>query len=382
MYLRSVQIRDVKSIRHLDLNFAEGKEAGWHVILGENGAGKSSLIRAIALALLGPQDHKALRLNLADWIRVGADKAEVWTSNVRDNLWDSVIAQGTGKPRGAFWTGVAISRGQQVVSVKEAAHHEAKPGSGARTLWSNAGGWFSAGFGPFRRLYGGDPEMLRVHFSDPRVGAHLSLFGEHVAMSEALTWLRDLHLKRLEHDQDAAYLLATLTTFLNGSGLLPSNTLMKAVTSEGVSFTDGNGVQVPLSSLSDGFRSMLSLMFELIRQLVRVYGLYHVFPPQNTDLPITIKLPGVVLIDEVDAHLHPTWQTRIGEWFTRFFPRIQFIVTTHSPLICRGVSKGTIWKLPAPSNPETSAEITGLEKDRLVFGDAQAAYGTDVFGKV
>ena len=50
--------------------------------------------------------------------------------------------------------------------------------------------------------------------------------------------------------------------------------------------------------------------------------------------------PGVVLIDEVDAHLHPTWQRRIGLWFREHFPKLQFIVSTHSPLICQAATVG------------------------------------------
>ena len=49
----------------------------------------------------------------------------------------------------------------------------------------------------------------------------------------------------------------------------------------------------------------------------------------------TIALPGVVTIDEIDAHLHPAWQQRIGDWFVARFPEMQFLVTTHSPIICR-----------------------------------------------
>jgi hypothetical protein len=88
-----------------------------------------------------------------------------------------------------------------------------------------------------------------------------------------------------------------------------------------------------------------------------------------------------VLIDEIDAHLHPTWQTRIGKWFTKYFPQIQFIVTTHSPLICRASEEGSIWRLTAPGSEEPSAEITGADKDKLIFGNVLDAYGTEFFGK-
>jgi hypothetical protein len=103
-----------------------------------------------------------------------------------------------------------------------------------------------------------------------------------------------------------------------------------------------------------------------------------VFPDDNQT---TITPPGVVLIDEVDAHLHPTLQTRIGEWFTTYFPNIQFIVTTHSPLICRAAETGSIWRLAAPGSGEESGEVTGAARDRLLYGNVLDAYGTEVFGE-
>jgi hypothetical protein len=132
--------------------------------------------------------------------------------------------------------------------------------------------------------------------------------------------------------------------------------------------------------LSDGYRSILSLTFELIRQLVRVYGAKAVFEDISKG-KMQIPLPGVVLIDEIDAHLHPTWQTRIGEWFLQYFPQLQFIVTTHSPLVCRACHKGSIWRLAAPGSDQTSGEVTGLDKDRLVYGNVLDAFGTEVFGQ-
>ena len=99
-----------------------------------------------------------------------------------------------------------------------------------------------------------------------------------------------------------------------------------------------------------------------------------------------ISLPGVVLIDEIDAHLHPTWQTRIGQWFTKYFPNLQFIVTSHSPLICRGCVdesgklNGSIWRLAAPGSDESSGILNDTDRDRLLYGNVLDAYGTGVFG--
>jgi len=91
-------------------------------------------------------------------------------------------------------------------------------------------------------------------------------------------------------------------------------------------------------------------------------------------------VPGVVLIDEIDAHLHPTWQRRIGIWFREHFPHIQFIVTTHSPLICQAADVGTVWQLPKPGSDDAGGMLTGRDRDRLIYGNVLDAYSTEVFG--
>jgi len=94
-----------------------------------------------------------------------------------------------------------------------------------------------------------------------------------------------------------------------------------------------------------------------------------------------VDVPGVVLIDEVDAHLHPTWQRRVGLWFREHFPKMQFIVTTHSPLVCQAADVGTVWRLPKPGTDEEAKQVTGVELDRLLYGNVLDAYGTGLFGE-
>jgi hypothetical protein len=228
---------------------------------------------------------------------------------------------------------------------------------------------------------------MKVYYSNPRAAAHLSVFGEDVALTEAIEWLKDLHVKSLEgshnvssNSEFAPSVLESLKSFLNEGGLLPHGARLDSISSDGVFFTDGNGIKVDVAQMSDGYRSILSLTFELIRQMVRSYGAEAVFTNFSQGR-YQIDLPGVVLIDEIDAHLHPTWQARIGEWFTFVFPKIQFIVTTRSPLICRAAEKGSIWRLRAPGSPQESGKVTGADRDRLLFGDLLDAYGTELFGR-
>jgi predicted ATP-binding protein involved in virulence len=98
------------------------------------------------------------------------------------------------------------------------------------------------------------------------------------------------------------------------------------VADDGRILFDVKGATVPTVNLSDGYRSILALMGDLIWRMLE-----H-FP----DSPDPLKEEGVVLIDELDIHLHPVWQRKIADLLRDQFPNIQFIVATHSPMIAAG----------------------------------------------
>lgn len=106
---------------------------------------------------------------------------------------------------------------------------------------------------------------------------------------------------------------------------------------------DAAGVPVAVAALSDGYRSVLGMTFELNRQRVATFGPDGVF---DLDRPDVVRASGVVLIDEIDAHPPPTWQKRIGGWPCRHFPNLPFIVSTHGLLLCQAAEQGSIHPLP------------------------------------
>ncbi|HZH76905.1 MAG TPA: AAA family ATPase, partial [Archangium sp.] len=244
-------------------------------------------------------------------------------------------------------------------------------------VWGGGTGWFCASYGPFRRFTGGDEDYEKLFSTTPQLARHLSVFDESVALTEGLRWLQQLQFKRFEGEPEGA-LLKPLMEFINQPGFLPHQARLVSISSREVLFVDGNGYHVPVEELSDGYRSVLSMTFELIRQLAATYGPKRVFRAKD---PTIVDVPGVVLIDEVDAHLHPTWQRRVGLWFREHFPKLQFIVTTHSPLVCQAAEVGTVWRLPKPGTDEEARQVTGVELDRLIYGNVLDAYGTGLFGE-
>lgn len=120
------------------------------------------------------------------------------------------------------------------------------------------------------------------------------------------------------------------------------------------------------------------MIFEILRLMTRSFGIDAMIDALDIETG-AVRLPGVVAIDEIDAHLHPSWQKEIGPWFTRCFPEIQFIVTTHSPIICQNAT--TVWRLPNPGSGESGGRVEGAVLNRLIHGSILDAYGTEFFGR-
>ncbi len=90
--------------------------------------------------------------------------------------------------------------------------------------------------------------------------------------------------------------------------------------------------KLPPEALSQGTQSII----QILAHLVFGYAEYYDFP---TDLE---NKPGILIIDEIDAHLHPTWQRRIIPTLNRHFPNLQIFCSTHSPLMLAGLNKGQV----------------------------------------
>lgn len=386
MYLHRFRIENIRSIPLLEMTFEKGEEAGWHVVLGTNGSGKSSVVRAFALLVMGEKEAYASRQDFSLWIRQGAQSGEVAGIFVPNTFFDA-LSNSRRSPTNSVEAKVKLERVESRRSEPVFTGNKSAP----RSIWGDGAGWFSASFGPYRRFSGGDRIYDRLFVSNKRLAPHLTALGEDVALTEALGWLSSLYVQMLQDERSGVQsrcktILGLVQGFLNSSGFLPHGAKVGEITNEKVFVIDGNGASVSLDQLSDGYRSVMSMTLELVRQMFELYGVDRMTKAM-TKAPGKVMAPGVVAIDEIDAHLHPTWQRDIGRWLTHSFPKVQFIVTTHSPIVCRAVAdedgaiKGSVWRLPAPGSGEVFHKIEGLDLDQLVFGDILDAFGTDLFGK-
>lgn len=95
--------------------------------------------------------------------------------------------------------------------------------------------------------------------------------------------------------------------------------------------------KLPFHVLSDGVRSMLAMVMEI------AFRCYLLNPHLAEMAPV--ETSGVVLIDEIDLHLHPEWQMRVVNDLCSAFPKIQFIVSTHAPLVIGSLTNGSIYSI-------------------------------------
>jgi len=99
--------------------------------------------------------------------------------------------------------------------------------------------------------------------------------------------------------------------------------------SEGPVVRFDDGTEATWDELSDGFHIFMALVGDIARRAVILNG------QDGAEAPLHIE--GVVIVDEIDLHLHPRWQRIVLDGLRRAFPKVQFIVTTHSPQVLSSV---------------------------------------------
>ena len=291
-YLRRVEIRNFKAIGKLALDIPRGTsgekgwQTGWKVLLGENGAGKSTVLQAIVLAFMG---EKFLR---------SQDVAP--RSLLRRQGAGTIATSGFVK---LFWVDRKAPTVMRFTRTQCRFEGETPP----REFVLRA-------YGATRHL----PRGRHRATPDARPKDVQNLFDPFQPVCDADAWLRQL--KGAKAFGSAALSLKDLL------GLTPRTRLSRQGGKVRVRI---GGVDVGLDELSAGYQSVVVLAIDI---MAGVHGRAH-------DLRYA---SGVMLIDELDAHLHPRWKMQIVTSLRRTFPGLQFIATTHEPLCLRGLKTGEI----------------------------------------
>jgi putative AbiEii toxin of type IV toxin-antitoxin system/AAA ATPase-like protein len=382
MYISKVTLKNIRGFADLSFDLGRGNDryAGWTVFTGDNGSGKSTLLKAIALGLTGKDTARALQPSFHRWIRDAAtQESSIELEIVRCVPDDSMVETGKA-PTTPFPAKLVLLDGGKEVTIQSSI----PSGKGktystpARTIWSlDARGWFSCGYGPFRRVFGASPDAVRQMVA-PTTERFVTMFQEAASLFEVDQWLRNLNHKALENRADEREQLDLLLEILRAD-LMPNKITVDRVDSDGLWLKDRHGVQLSWGEMSDGYRTALALLADIVRHLINAYGLPDLAHRTN-DGAFVIARSGVVLIDEVDAHLHPEWQREIGFWLKKHFPYIQFLVTTHSPIICQAADENGLFVLPEPGSDDLPRALTEEEYKKVIASRPDTILLTSAFG--
>jgi len=366
MYVKRVVLESIRGFERIDFKFDRPDERyrGWWVITGDNASGKTALLKAIAMALIGPDVIRSLQPSFQGWIRQGDQKAVVAVEIVageRDRFTQ-------GRPyEQPFWSEMnLLNINGPEIKLGVGNEYKGKGKGPTHGPWAeNTSGWFCAGYGPFRRLYGASPEAQRVMSGPVRIARFATMFKEDATLGECELWLKELHFKKLEKHQREEQLLSDVLRLLN-EDFLQNGLRVERVDSNGLWLQQSNGTVLNLSDMSEGYRAALAMLIDILRHLVQVHGPEGLVHKDGDKL--VVRHSGVVLIDEVDAHLHPEWQRKIGFWLKEKFPKMQFIVTTHSAMICQAADENGLFYLPPPGSDENAEQIKGQDYLHIVRG--------------
>lgn len=282
-WLKSVVIKNFKSIAQLELDFPPpvADRQPWLMLLGENGVGKSTVLHAIALAMMGSQ--RALLGAPAKWLRRGCSSGSVrlrWN----DGSPDFVIRL-------------------------------SKDGRGFDTEGEEPEVPILA-YGSIRLLPEENSEVAPV----PRERNVANLFDKLQPLAGVQAYLCDKSLVPRSMFNALAISLKQLLDLAEQDLIVRGKAGLSARI---------RGQKTSFDELSDGRKSVLALAMDIMFNLAGKHG----------DMRY---VEGLVLLDEIELHLHPRWKAKIVKLLRDMFPRIRFIATTHDPLCANSLEEGEL----------------------------------------
>ncbi|MBD9486272.1 AAA family ATPase [Ensifer sp. ENS11] len=319
--IRRVLIEDFKGINYLKLKLPEvGPEeisAGGMMLLADNGAGKTSVLQAIALAMMGAERANSLKIRRDRLLR-----------NSGETEW-GILSKRPARVRVDYHSGDHSEITLDPVTLEFDGH---SPYPDALIA-----------YGAHRLL---DDRIRRGNRATARVA---TLFDSKATVGHPEAWLARDNIPF----EPIARALAEVLVLQADDGLVRDV--------EGNIFVKTYGQPTPVEVLSDGYRSVIAMAVDTIRWLL-------------ADWPELETARGVVLIDEVDAHLHPRWKLQIMRALREAMPQVQFIATTHDPLCLRGMGPGEVAVMKRSSLQRFDLvtdlpDFRGMSAEQLLMSD-------------
>jgi len=315
--IMQIELRQIRCFEKLSISFQDAEiPQKWIMILGDNSTGKSTFLRSIAIALCNESDAITLMRKLpGDFIRKGAKKGTI------------VITLMDEKSKNKYIITTNITKIEN--SQGEILRKDINPKEGF--LWRDV---FICGYGTHRN---GVADASYDGYSP--LHALLTLFDTHASLQNPeVVLLKSKNMYKTLTD----ILLRVLMLDEGSNVFLPE----KADESAEIS---GPWGKLPIHSLSEGYHSTLQWLLDFL-----AWSIY------AGRLDSANVIGGILLIDELEQHLHPRWQRYIVQRLAEKLPHTQVISTTHTPLVAAAVSD-----LPSSSILKLSLE----SGDNSVIGE-------------
>lgn len=341
----------------------------FHLIIGQNGKGKTSTLDALAVAagswFLGvrgedsrhiqPEDVRLKVLTFGD------------TARVEQQLPVSVEAEGTVQNKRLTWKRELIGkktnwiRAKNIKAEAEKAVEQMQNGNavtlplisyyGTGRLWQeprdmradletpDTGGRTVAP----QEMEEADSETddLAASFASRLAGYRFSI-DPRCSPRDLLRWLKfeqQLAVQERKESQQFQVVKAAILQAVEGCEKVEYHLRL------GLLLDITGQSRLPFGALSDGQRNMIAMAGDLAFKAAQLNP--------HLGAEVLRQTPGIVLIDELDLHLHPRWQRHVVEDLRKMFPEVQFIATTHSPFIVQSLRDGELLPLDAQPVPET-----------------------------
>lgn len=356
MYINKLSVTNIKLLADQEFSFlkSNGRTRFWTVFIGDNGVCKTTILQAIALATSGDKLARALVRDASEF-RCATSPEK--TAKIMAVLKAPLVS---GRNTAIIRSNLHVKPGNYAFD------GEGPDASVLNDLRSTREkGYLSVGYGVGRML--ARPGEVAIP-KDPIQDRVESLFNTRhkmlgISFFEALKnrdervaqrFSQALYKTLMARDDNGEYLLPSLVTSrIEQRGAGGGSDHLRQLLENRRMEVDVHGqiVEVAPTALSHGYQSMLAWMADLLGHACLEFGAE--MHPKN--------LKGIVLLDEIGLHLHPTWQRRIVPILKSAFPLLQFIVTTHSPLVLSGfeqdeiiglhMEKGRVVQRQAPFEP-------------------------------
>lgn len=314
MYITQIHIKNIRCFSDLRIKFNfGGVDIPWTIIVGDNATGKTTLLKSIALGLCDESSAAALlRESDEGFIRRGCPFGRIRIYLEDPNNSSENYRIGTTIEK------VPISNGKSDKSFYERVNQRVSPKYHAFP-WGKI---FACAYGAARGIIGsGDIAGYSV------INAVYNMFNyaEGLQNPELIISRILIHSKSRERKRQVLRVLSKIMY----SHLQGGNEYKIDLSPTGVTVDGPWGKKMPLRDLADGYKSTFLWIADFLGWALSY----------NPNLKSLKEITGIVLIDEIEQHLHPKWKKNIVHYLKREFPQVQFIATTHSPLIASSIGK-------------------------------------------